>query len=157
MNVMNGCYQNMVIKKKVPIEEEDSIERIDPLLHDADIGTEYNSDNDENESGEKGINKLTDLINAINKVLHSSDKKRKGNINIRQEIGIAKGQAINAYLEQEYNTRIELWDILAANVLDLSQSVDSHGFDTSAEALKGLNTTVELNELRGTNLNRGLK
>ncbi len=138
-------------------EEFSSMEKIDPLMHDADVGTDYNEDNESSESGEKGINKLTDLINAINKVLHSSDKARKGNINSRQEMGIARGQAINAYLEQEYNTRIELWDSLARNVLDLSQSVDSHGFDTSAEALKGLNTTVELNELRGTNLNRGLK
>lgn len=130
-----------MVKKKEEI--------INPLLQDSESGCEVNG---ENENNGQETNKLTDLINAINSTLHGLNKPRKGAINKRQYLGMAKAKAFNDYMEENYNYRYAILDSLCANVIDYSISEKGLGFLTSAEALKGLNTSVELQELKGSQL-----
>jgi len=131
----------MVISKKDGDE-------IDDLEKDTEIGTEINDDIEESSVS----NKLTDLINAINNTLHASNKPRKGFINKRQYLGMSKAKAFNDYMEENYSYRYKILDSLCANVIDYSISEKGIGFLTSAEALKGLNTSVELQELKGNQI-----
>jgi hypothetical protein len=124
-------------------------EDIDDLTKDAETGCEINEDEENNSTG---TNKLTDLINAINNTLHGLNKNRKGAITKRQYLAISKAKAFNDYMEKNYNYRYEILDSLCANVIDYSVSEKGLGFLTSAEALKGLNTSVELQELKGSQI-----
>jgi len=126
-------------KKKIDLDN-------DELIRDAETGCEINEDD---EIKQDGANKLTDLINAINNTLHALNKRRKGAINKRQYLGMAKAEAFNDYMEENYNYRYKILDSLCANVIDYSVSEKALGFLTSADALKGLNTSVELQELKG--------
>lgn len=124
----------------------------DELLKDAQLGTGVNEDTEDSEHS--GVNKLTELINAINNTLHAKDKPRKGKITKRQYLAIARLKAFNEYMKDNYGYRYKILDALCDNVVDYSISADGLGFLTSAEALRGLNTSVELNELRGSALER---
>jgi hypothetical protein len=130
-----------MVKKKEEI--------INPLLSDAESGCETNTTDEVKDSG---ANKLTDLINAINSTLHALNKPRKGFITKRQYIAISKAKAFNDYMEDNYDYRYKVLDSLCNNIIDYSLSEKGIGFLTSAEALKGLNTSVELQELKGTQI-----
>jgi hypothetical protein len=124
----------------------------DELLHDAEYGTSVNEDIED--SNHSGVNKLTELINAINNTLHAKNKERKGSVTTRQYLAISRLKAFNEYMYDNYNYRYKILDALCDNVIDYSLSNKALGFLTSAESLKGLNTSVELNELRGSALER---
>ena len=120
----------------------------DALELDTETGCEINEDDEQ----ETTTNKLTDLINAINNTLHGLNKPRKGFINKRQYLGMSKAKAFNDYMQENYNYRYAILDSLCANVIDYSISEKGIGFLTSADALKGLNTSVELQELKGSQI-----
>jgi len=131
-------------ENKPEINKSDS-----PLLLDAEKITEDNEESIEAGSS----NKMVDLINAINSTLFGKEKEQKSKINSTTARGIKRATALNDYMDKEYSYRFKSLDALSNSTLLINKSINGHAFDKAVEALKGLSTSIELNELKGLSTN----
>ena len=120
-----------------------------PLLLDAEKITEDNEETIETGSS----NKMVDLINAINATLFGKEKEQKSKINSTTARGIKRAIALNDYMDKEYSYRFKSFDALSNASLLINKSINGHAFDKAVESLKGLSTSIELNELKGLSTN----